>query len=742
MKTNHLIRKSLLVVLLFVVANGFAQDVTVDFATTYQTIDGFGGCNYPTWIPDLNENSREKCFSNEPWNMGLSVLRIHIDPDSTSFKRELPTANYATKQGVKIFATPWYAPNHVTDGSVNPSRVDPAKYGLYADYLNQFDDFMKNNGSPLYAISIQNEPDYGNSWSRWTSAEMVNFLKNYGGKLKNSRVMAPESFQFVKSFSDAILNDPDAEKQIEIVGAHIYGSGLTDYPLARTKGKQVWETEHTVGDNTNANWAMGITFARELQDCMVANYNAYVYWYLLQGFGMIDLAGNITDKGYILAQYSKFVRPGAVRIAATAYPVSDVWITAYKTDTSFDMVVINKSAKAQNLNITFANGTVTKLTKFTTTATKRIVNDGDIIVSANPCVLSVDASSVTTFTTHPQNGGKQGNVKPVAVAGADLNLINPTGEDVVTFTLDGSASSDSDGTIKSYSWSLDGVHLGGGSTYNASLNSAGVYKYSLTVTDNDGATSTDQVIVTITSPLNTEIWLEAEKGTVGKVWNKVSDTNASGGMYVTTPSGVQRNFSASNKPDSIVVLNFNTTQGGIYKVWARITAPSANDDSFWYKVDNQEWVSWNSIPEGSSFHWAPFHIGTASTVAEYTLAAGSHTVSFCMREDGCNLDKVLISNTGMTPTGLGGSSTGIDVINSDLSTISVSPNPSTGNVSIKCNDGFNSLNVFNQVGQLVYTENFNIQLQQRNVNLNLKPGIYIISLQGNRKSGVSKLIIE
>lgn len=72
-----------------------------------------------------------------------------------------------------------------------------------------------------------------------------------------------------------------------------------------------------------------------------------------------------------------------------------------------------------------------------------------------------------------------------------------------TTTLDGSASSDSDGTIIAYKW----VQVSGPSNpviTNATTSKAtvtytvaGVYKYSLTVTDNSGASTTATVDITV-----------------------------------------------------------------------------------------------------------------------------------------------------------------------------------------------------------------------------------------------------
>jgi len=81
-----------------------------------------------------------------------------------------------------------------------------------------------------------------------------------------------------------------------------------------------------------------------------------------------------------------------------------------------------------------------------------------------------------------------GNVPPVADAGDDQ--IVRVGDSV---QFDGSASADSDGSIVSYAWSNGMVGQKPTLTYDA----AGDYDVQLVVTDNDGATATDSVIITV-----------------------------------------------------------------------------------------------------------------------------------------------------------------------------------------------------------------------------------------------------
>ncbi|MFA0654729.1 glycosyl hydrolase family 18 protein [Vibrio sp. 10N.222.49.C12] len=122
----------------------------------------------------------------------------------------------------------------------------------------------------------------------------------------------------------------------------------------------------------------------------------------------------------------------------------------------------------------------------------------------NGDILNAMHEGLAGGTTDPVNR------KPTAAAGADQSVEGPA-----SVSLDGSASKDSDGTIASYAWS----QVGGTAVTLANANAAVVsfdvvevaqqetLTFSLTVTDNEGATSTDTVVVTVspkdTGPVNT-----------------------------------------------------------------------------------------------------------------------------------------------------------------------------------------------------------------------------------------------
>jgi len=98
------------------------------------------------------------------------------------------------------------------------------------------------------------------------------------------------------------------------------------------------------------------------------------------------------------------------------------------------------------------------------------------------------------------------NTAPVANAGSDL-APTPTGA-LTTVALDGSASSDVDGDLLSYTWSEDGSTLATGVNANVNL-SVGLHTLTLTVNDGE-ASHTDTLVVDLGDPTPT-VTVEADK---------------------------------------------------------------------------------------------------------------------------------------------------------------------------------------------------------------------------------------
>ena len=104
-----------------------------------------------------------------------------------------------------------------------------------------------------------------------------------------------------------------------------------------------------------------------------------------------------------------------------------------------------------------------------------------------------DNSGASTSTTQQVTAVAPVNVPPVAAFTSTVNNLS--------VAVDGSGSTDPDGTVASYSWDFgDSSALGTGATVSHSYAAAGTYTVALTVTDNSGAINTITHSVTVTAP--------------------------------------------------------------------------------------------------------------------------------------------------------------------------------------------------------------------------------------------------
>ncbi len=376
-----------------------SQDVFIYLDSKKQIIRGFGGVNMPGWISDLTSAQTDKAFGNGNDQLGFTILRIRVPNDTLQFYREVNTAKRARSHGAIVIASPWSPPAYMkTNKNIVGGSLDTAYYDEYAEHLLRFAQYMADNGVSLYGISIQNEPDISVTYEScdWTANEMKNFIIQQGAKFDKIKLIAAESFNFNHDMTDPILNEPLAEPYVDIIGGHIYGAGLKDYPLAREKGKDVWMTEHLDTDTT---YAKVLETGKEIHDCMIANFNAYLWWYIRRFYGPMNDAGNITKRGYIMSQFSRFIRPGYSRVEATPIPYSNVYTTVFTNDTSVVIVVVNKNSTATTLNFAPAGqiDNISSYSIYTTSKTKNLNYDGVVSVNSNVFSVTFDGESVTTL---------------------------------------------------------------------------------------------------------------------------------------------------------------------------------------------------------------------------------------------------------------------------------------------------------------------------------------------------------
>ena len=400
-----------LVLLLGVAGQAGAQTATVTLSSQKQYIRGIGGMSHAAWAGDLTAAERTLAFGNADGQLGFSALRIPVS-DGSPDSANVATAKAAIAAGAIVLATPWNA----------VGTMSSSQFSSYATHLNNFVSYMKNQGVNLYAISVQNEPDYASQWLAWTPTLCHDFVLNYGSMI-TTKLISCESFNYTKSYYDPILNDSAALANVAILGTHLYGTAVSAYPYSlfdsKGAGKERWMTEHYTDSTTDANsWPNALGVATELHHAMVdGQFNLYTWWYIVRSYGPISTNGTVSKRGWCMAQFSKFIRPGFYRVDATASPSSGVYLSAYKSNTDVVVVIVNTNSSTSSLTVSINGSSISSYDRFTTSGSKSLASDGKVTASNGSLTLSLDAQSVTTLHGSGSTTGIGGSTGTGGVVG-------------------------------------------------------------------------------------------------------------------------------------------------------------------------------------------------------------------------------------------------------------------------------------------------------------------------------------
>ncbi len=380
----------------------YDAQVTILAAENYQVIRGFGCATVfaPPGTSEITSDEFDRLFGSANGQVGLNFLRIRIASDDADAWRavELGHAKAAIQRGAKVFASPWSPPARMkTNNNIIGGKLIPDSAAAYAKYLNNFAGFMALNGAPLYAVSVQNEPDWDPTYEGcvWTATEMRDFLKNQGALITATRLIAPELVNNNQAYVNTILSDDGAAANFAILGTHLYGGGIVENQLAKSKGKEVWMTEHL---DTDTAYTANINTAVEIHDCFTkANFSAYIWWYGKRFYGAIGQDGTVTKRGYFISQFARFIKEGAIRVGASINSKADVLISAYKNGTKKVVVAINTGSGLVNQQISFKDAVAATVIPYVTNATKNAERGSSMTLSNNSFVYTIPPNSVVTF---------------------------------------------------------------------------------------------------------------------------------------------------------------------------------------------------------------------------------------------------------------------------------------------------------------------------------------------------------
>src|ERR1041385_6654522 len=284
----------------------------------------------------------------------------------------------ATRGKLNIFASPWSPPAFMKDNNdmLHGGRLKPEFYQSWASYYAKFIRAYKSEEIPIWGTTIQNEPMATQKWESciYSAEEERDFLKNYLGPtlqregLADKKIIAwDHNRDLIYQRATTILSDPQAAKYVWGIGYHWYEpwSGgepmfdnvklvhetFPDKPLIFTEGCVDAFDAKRIGD-----WKFGGRYGRSMINDFNNGTVGWTDWnVLLDERGGPNHVGNFcfapvhadTKTGeltylssyYYIGHFSKFIKPGAKRIANSPSR-SQLLSTAFRNPDGQTVVVV------------------------------------------------------------------------------------------------------------------------------------------------------------------------------------------------------------------------------------------------------------------------------------------------------------------------------------------------------------------------------------------------------------------
>jgi glucosylceramidase len=289
-----------------------------------------------------------------------------------------------TGPGFKLVASPWSPPAwmktnfRMDDGGSLRPEYRPS----WANYYVKFVEAMRREENlHVWALTVQNEPQAKQVWESclYTPEQERDFVRDHLGPalakagLADVKLIAHDhNRDILEAHADATLGDPAAAKYVWGLGLHWYVSNdfaassrvrakYPDKPILFTEG--CWEGGENLG-----RWEHGEGYARQMIGDLSNWVAGYIDWNIvLDQRGGPNHVGNFCDAPvlvdtntkeirytpafYYIAHFSKFVSPGAHRIASSGGPAGLQSIAFANPDGSLVAVVLNDTDAAVTFSL-------------------------------------------------------------------------------------------------------------------------------------------------------------------------------------------------------------------------------------------------------------------------------------------------------------------------------------------------------------------------------------------------------
>ena len=388
--------------------------IEINDRQTFQDIDGFGFAltgGSAQHLAHMDAAKRgallKELFAVDDNNIGVSYLRISIgssdlndhvytyddlpagetDPELAKFSLApdridlLPMLKeiLAVNPNIEVLGSPWSAPPWMkTNHNAKGGQLKSEYYEAYANYFVKYIQGMKAEGVSIAAISIQNEPlnEKNTPSMQMLAPDEAIFIRDHLGPAFRAAGIRTKIILYdhncdVPEYAISILNDAQANPYIDGSGFHLYGGEITAMSKVHDAypKKNLYFTEYMAVEPTEPG---RISIAKPVQETFMGALQNWSRNVLLWNLAANSKFEPHTDNGgcpicqgavtidadevtrnlayYAMAHFSKFVRPGSIRIASTS-PANLVTIAFRAPGGKTVLVVVNDAKSSQAFNV-------------------------------------------------------------------------------------------------------------------------------------------------------------------------------------------------------------------------------------------------------------------------------------------------------------------------------------------------------------------------------------------------------
>jgi glucosylceramidase len=395
--------------------------ITVDATTQYQQVDGFGGSltDSSAWlIWNKLSSSQQATLMQQLFSpsagIGISFLRQPMGAtdfsasgnysydDAPAGQTDPSLANFSVahdatyiiplvKQAlsinpdIKVVALPWSPPAWMkTTGTMNGGNMNTAYFPALAQYFVDFVQAYQQQGIPIYALSVQNEPLYSTtgypteylaagdestfiannlgpalSGAGLGSVKIFDYEHNWDNTAYPESVLGSPAGQYVAGSSfHCYAGDPTAQSSVETAfpAKDIWFTECSGITSSKFAGDLVWNAEHLLIGATR-NWARSVSLWNLALDQNSGPKNGTCS----NCRGVVTIDDSISPASitlnveyYVLGHLGKFVVPGAHRIGSNTFGAGSIEDVAFQNaDGSIVLLVLNSAGNPGMFTVRF-----------------------------------------------------------------------------------------------------------------------------------------------------------------------------------------------------------------------------------------------------------------------------------------------------------------------------------------------------------------------------------------------------